>query len=158
MCGRAINNDNPWLEGRNAYKTLDDDFKNIEADVVIVQLGTNDCKSKYNATAKDISIAMSNLLRRIKEKTGSIILLISPSRIKGGNKITDKYYIGADEKTLELDKLYQQLALSKGYYFLSGLELETGEDGEHLTEKSHKLLCERVLNTIKYILEENFIQ
>lgn len=155
LCGRAINNENPWLEGRNAFRTLDKDFENINADLIIVQLGTNDCKSKYCLTAQEIVCQMAHLLKRIQIKSTGRILLISPAKIKSGNKVTDKYYVGAENKSQQLDKLYCDLANENDYFFVSGLDLETGEDGEHLTRESHSILGYRVEAIVESLIDKD---
>ena len=152
LCGRAINQENPWFEGRNSSKTIENDIRG-NYDLVLIQLGTNDCKSAYHLSAKEITQNLSCLLEKIESICNAQILIISPAKIKEGNKITDKYYVDAEEKTIEIDKLYQELAYNKDYLFVSGLDLETGEDGEHFTKLSPKELGNRVENCIQTWLE-----
>lgn len=144
LCGRAINNEGLWQKGRNAYKTCEQDIKGINPDLIVLQLGTNDCKHAYGNTSTDIIIALVELIHKMEKFTGAKFVLISPSRLKPGNKITDKYYKDAEKKTEELDALYKKLANINGYGFVSGLDLETGEDSEHLTIKGHKILSEKI--------------
>ena len=150
--GRAISNDNPWLDNRNASKTIEKDLEQISADVVIFQLGTNDCKSQYNLSAKEISKSMHNLAQKTKMLLHNPqIAIVSPAKIIEGNKITDKYYKGAENKSIELDKFYQKMCCKNNYTFISGIELQTGEDGEHLTKEAHKTLGQKVLFEITKI-------
>lgn len=155
LCGRAINNDNPWLEGRNANKTIEQDLKGInnKIDLCIIQLGTNDCKSAYNLTADKITQNMKNLIIKIKNKLNCEILLISPAIIKSGNKITDKYYVGAEKKSVELNDKYYNLSKQLNIDFISGIYAEVGEDGEHLTINGHKYLSEKINKKITEKLE-----
>lgn len=143
--GRAIANDNPWLEGRNASKTIETDLNGLSPELVIIQLGTNDCKNRYNLSATQIAEQLEVLASFIQEQTGAKIMILSPATIKEGNKITDKFYIGAEKKSQELNKTYLQLAKKNGYLFVSGTDLEVGEDGEHLTKYSHHRLGNRVM-------------
>lgn len=151
LCGRAINNDNPWLEGRNASKTIEQDLNEIKhkIDLCIIQLGTNDCKSSYNLTAKQIAENMKNLIFKIKNKLNCEILIISPAIIKSGNKVTDKYYVGAETKSLELNEEYLKLSNELNINFIYGTNAEVGEDGEHLTINGHKYLSEKINRKIK---------
>ena len=142
--GRGICVDNPWLDGRNASKTILEDLTNKHPDLTIIQLGTNDCKSRYGLSANEIVKQLEKLINTIKTKTNSSIMLISPALIHEGNKITDKYYKGAEQKTKELDKLYKKLCEKNGFAFVSGLDLSVGEDGEHFTLIAHKSLGEKV--------------
>jgi lysophospholipase L1-like esterase len=149
LCGRCIDNESPWLEGRNAYKTIEEDFNGMIPDMIIVQLGTNDCKHIYGNTATDIMISMTNLIHKMETLTQAKIMMLGPVRIKPGNKITDKYYKGAEGKSIQLNELYKKLSSSKGYGFVSGLDLETGEDGEHLTIGGHRTLSKLVVQELE---------
>ena len=143
--GRAIANDNPWLEGRNASTTIEQDILGLSPELVIVGLGTNDCKNRYNLSAQDIADELEILISFIVEQTGAKIMIVSPPTIKEGNKITDKFYVGGEKKSQELNKTYLSLAKKNEYMFVSGTDLEVGEDGEHLTRHSHHRLGERVM-------------
>lgn len=141
LCGRCIAHENRWLKNRNAMQTIKSDLKKYQnLDLVIVQLGTNDCKSEYGDSAIDITKNLQTLLRIIRTITKASITIISPAIIKENNKITMKYYIGAEKKSAELDKLFQALANKENYIFISGKTLELGEDGEHLTKLGHRQL------------------
>ena len=150
--GRAISNDNPWLDGRNATKTMEKDFENQHPDVVIFQLGTNDCKSQYNLSAQEITKQMELFAQKSKQLLHNPqVIIISPARIVEGNQITNKYYNGAESKSIELDKCYQKMCHENNYIFISGLKLQTGEDGEHLTKDAHRTLGRKVLHEINKI-------
>lgn len=155
--GRAIANDNPWLEGRNASLTIDSDINGLTPDLVIIQLGTNDCKSRYNLSATDIAEQLEVLASFIQNQTNCKILIISPATIKEGNKITDKYYVGAKKKSQDLNKTYLSMAKKNGFMFVSGTDLEVGEDGEHLTKYSHHRLSEKVLRALENFKENQKI-
>ena len=150
LCGRCIAHENKWLKNRNASVTVLDDLKDYkDLDLIIVQLGTNDCKSDYGDNAVKITQNFENLLKIIKHQTNAQIMIISPAIIKEDNKITQKYYIGAQGKSIELDSLYENMALMNNYGFISGKNLEIGEDGEHLTTNGHKQLGILVSSFVK---------
>ncbi len=150
LCGRAIRNENPWCIGRNATKTIINDInKNLDADLIILQLGTNDCKTQYNLTAQEITTQLQNLIKKIQSQYDAKIMIISPAKITPGTLITNKYYVGADKKCILLDKLYKKLAQENNYLFVSGLNAEVGEDGEHLTPAGHKFLSQNVLKALQ---------
>ena len=83
------------------------------------------------------------------------IVIISPAKIIEGNKVTDKYYKGAENKSIELDKCYKKMCCENNYTFISGIDLQAGEDGEHLTKEAHKILGQKVLFLIKKIKQIN---
>ncbi len=141
LCGRCIAHENRWQQGRNALKTIACDLKGFNnLDFVVVQLGTNDCKTEYDDPPEQITKNLEKLLKIIKEKTNAKIVVIGPPFLKENNKITQKYYIGAQEKSKKLNTLFEQMAEQNGFVFVSGIGLETGEDGEHLTKLGHKQL------------------
>ena len=149
VCGGCIAHENKWLENRNASVTICEDLKAFgDLDVVIVWLGTNDCKSMYGDTAKVIAGNLENLVKTIENITKAKMVLVSPVCINENTPITKKYYLGACEKSKALDTLYRELAERKGYAFVSGVDLEVGEDGEHLTLSGHKELSMRIQKII----------
>ena len=103
----------------------------------------------YNDRAEEICANLGVLAEIIKDKTGAKIMLISPPKIVENTKITSKYYVGGEEKSRKLNLLYERLAQDSGYMFVSGFDLEIGEDGEHLTKIGHQKLGERVAKNIK---------
>jgi len=150
LCGRCIAHENKWLKNRNATLTILEDIKNYkDLDLVIIQLGTNDCKSEYKNTALEITHNLNNLLKLIQCQTNAQILIIGPAIIRENNKITQKYYIGAQSKSIKLDELYKSMSQKNGYMYISGKDLEIGEDGEHLTVTGHNDLGKKVSLLVK---------
>ena len=153
LCGRCVAHENKWLKGRNAQTTIVEDLRKYNnLDLVIVQLGTNDCKSNYNDSPQAITKNLQKLLKNIKDITNAQIAIISPSIIHEDNKVTQRYYVGAEDKSKKLGSLYRSLAQNNNYIFVSSIDLEIGEDGEHLTKRGHQQLSQKVLNAIKPII------
>ena len=149
MCGRSINNEHQFLKNRNAMQTISTDLLAARnADVVILQLGTNDCKSQYNLSAQQIANNMGKLISLIKAQCKATIVLLSPPKICNGNVVTDKYYIGAESKSVMLDSEYAKLAKNLKCEFVSCLNAEVGEDGEHLTPAGHLEISKKVQECI----------
>jgi len=155
LCGRCIAHENKWLKNRNASETILNDLKDYkDIELIIVQLGTNDCKSEYGDSALTITQNLDRLLKLIQSQTTAQVIVISPAIIQENNKITQKYYVGAQEKSLELDSLYKNMAKKNNYGFISGKPLEIGEDGEHLTKSGHKQLGVMVSSLVKSLDKE----
>ena len=143
--GRCVAHENRWLKGRNAMGTIPEDLKQYsDLDFIVLQLGTNDCKTEYGDTAEDIARNIELLSVFMQEETGADVVVISPAEIKENNKITQKYYVGANQKSRELDSCLMKMAEKRGFGFVSGLDCEVGEDGEHLTACGHMQLGEKV--------------
>ena len=152
LCGRSIAHENPWLANRNASATIGEDLRHYpNLDLMIVQLGTNDCKSMYHDSPATITKNLDRLLKMIRQQTAAQIMLISPAQINENTPITQKYYQGAQSKTIALDRSYQDLAARHNLLFVSGLALSVGEDGEHLTKQGHRQLGQMVIAKVKDI-------
>lgn len=150
LCGRCIAHENRWLKNRNASATINSEISQYtNLDLIILQLGTNDCKSEYEDSPDVITKNLDMLLKIIQKHICVKIMIISPSKIIENNKITQKYYKGAQSKTIQLDSCYKRLAKQRDFLFISGLNLDVGEDGEHLTKLGHKQLGLQVLSKVK---------
>jgi len=67
LCGRCIAHENKWLKNRNASSTLTYDLQPYnDLDLVIIQLGTNDCKGEYEDTPEQITGNLEKLLNTKK--------------------------------------------------------------------------------------------
>ena len=154
--GRCVAHENRWLKGRNAMETIADDLKQYKnIDLAFIQLGTNDCKSEYGDSAVDIAQNIEVLAEFIERHTGAKMVIISPAEIKENSKITQRYYAGANEKSRELDACLMTLSTRKGFGFVSGLDCEIGEDGEHLTISGHGQLACKVNELFAETAKEN---
>ena len=165
LVGRAINEENPWLANRNATITFVSDFTKDKAqlkiedfDIIILMLGSNDCKTIYNKTAEQISSSLENLIKIIRANSKAKIILIAPPQLKSGTKIVDKHYINGPQKTQKLTKLYAKLAKNNDFEIISALNCDIGIDGEHLTETGHTQLKTLVSNLIKQNNYNNLIR
>ena len=154
LCGRTTSFEDKIRPGRNASQTfpviLESKFPFEKA---VIMLGTNDCKSIYRATAREISAGMENCLFALEKYIRSEdILLISPILL--GNKIAEKD-ADFDETSIatcaELKKSYQTLAASHGTRFLAASDVAKADekDDEHLNADGHYALFLATLDILK---------
>ena len=157
-----ISNDTrPGKEGKNGYEYLIPCLDTHDPiDLVILMLGTNELKSTYNKTAKEIGEMFEQyFVKVILERKSQIsdkypkLLIVTPPIVnedaeycKANNK-----YIGASKKSEELNYIYKLIAEKYNCYFLSNNGLKTGIDGVHLTKESHKRLAEELKEKISEI-------
>ena len=67
LCGRTTIFDDPLREGRCGIRMLPVVLETHNPiDIIVVMLGTNDCKSIYGATADFIGKGISKLIRQIR--------------------------------------------------------------------------------------------
>ena len=78
LCGRTTAFDDEECDGRNGLMALPAILKaNQPLDAAVIMLGTNDCKSAFNASSKEITAGLELCLKR----RINTILLSSPLRI-----------------------------------------------------------------------------
>ena len=119
---------------------------------VVLFLGTNDLKSKFNRSVEEIANALENKYIKFTREDLSNELTIVPKFIVIAPSIIDENkfegYEGATEKSKQFNKVFGAMASKNSCAFISNEFLECGVDGIHLTEKSHKLLAQKLFEII----------
>ncbi|MFT4006153.1 MAG: SGNH/GDSL hydrolase family protein [Lacrimispora sp.] len=122
-------------------------------DLVILSLGTNDCKSLFCASERVIARGMSRLVEVVKrfdygpDAAAPQILIISP--IHMGKEVSHSIFEAFDEesarKVRQLASLYEEIAVKYGCGFLDASRVAgPGTDQLHMDAESHKALAEAV--------------
>lgn len=156
------NDTRPGKEGKSGYDYLLPCLDSHDPiDLVVIMLGTNELKQKYNKTAKDVGelfeeYFVKSILNRksqITKKFPKLLIVVPPVVDEKANKKNraDSLYEGATPKSKELNSIYQEIAQRYNCYFLDNSKLETGIDGIHLTKESHRVLAELLTDKIKNI-------
>lgn len=151
-------------EGKNGYEYLIPCLDTHDPiDLVILMLGTNELKATYNKTAKEIGDILEEyfvktILNRKSQFKNSYpkLLVVTPPLVD--EKLNYKQrgtniYLGATQKSKDLNDIYKNIAEKYNCYFLSNDGLLTGIDGVHLTKESHKKLADLLEFKIKEIYE-----
>lgn len=123
-------------------------------------LGTNELKSTYNKTAKEIGIILEKyFVKTILNRKSQIdntfpkLLIICPPIVTENTGYCIEKYLGSEQKSKELNNIYKDIAFKNNCYFLENKKLKTGIDGVHLTEESHRKLAELLEEKIRQIYE-----
>jgi len=156
---------NPPYEGnKSGIRYLKPCLEQHSPQLLIIMLGTNDLKSKYDLSAVEICQGLSSLVKQTlnyyvapNKKTAAKILLICPPAIDEVGHYS-KMYAGGAEKSKQLAQLYQQCALKLNCTFLDAGTIITSsiEDGIHWQADQHQLLAEALEPLIeKLISDEN---
>lgn len=151
----------PGKEGKNGYEYLIPCLDTHDPlDLVILMLGTNELKSTYNKTAEEIGIILEkyfvqtilNRKSQIDNKFPKLLLICPPivTENTGYCKENNKY-LGAEQKSKELNNIYKNIAFKYNCYFIENKDLKTGIDGVHLTSNSHRKLAELLEEKIRKI-------
>lgn len=152
LCGRTTVFDDPLRDGRNSFKFLPTilESHNPVTDVIIM-LGTNDCKTVYNASAEVIGQGVERLINQVKScLPHSRILLVSLIHLGKGVWEQD-YDPEFSEASVEVSKklagVYSKIAEKESIDFLSASDAAQPSeiDREHLSEQGHKELARNIL-------------
>lgn len=163
LCGRTTIFDDPLRDGRRGTEMFSSILESHNPiDIIIIMLGTNDCKTVYGATADIIGKGVTKLIGQTHIYSGySKILLISPIHL--GEHVWKEDYDPEFSKesilvSKELAEVYKKVSKKENTYFLdASLHANPSSiDQEHLGEEGHAHLAEAVWNKIKEIekLEE----
>lgn len=142
--------DDPKHEGKNGEKYLKPCLQtHYPLDGVILMLGTNDLKERFDRTAEQITQGIETLISIIQnaeyhyDKDPKVILLVPPyidESIEGdsGN------FKGAGEKSKQLGNLYKKVAEEYATEFINVAQFVSPSkiDGYHFDQESQKKIAE----------------
>jgi len=122
---------------------------------IIVMLGTNDLKERFNLTAKDVCNHLEETIKLIKEEKIENVLIICPPEIV----IPQKEPLRADfmkgkETIKDLPKLFREVAEKYKCDFINAQDFVFSSkiDGFHLEPEAHKKLAEVLRDEILRII------
>lgn len=128
-------------------------------DLLIIMLGTNDTKDRYNVSAAEIGMGLETLLSKIfgfyQARAEKIrILLVAPVPL-GDVSQAVTFSNTSRDKSLHLSEIYSKLALTYGcsFYDAGSIIHNLGCDGIHLTAIAHSKLAAGLFPIIKRMLE-----
>jgi lysophospholipase L1-like esterase len=118
-------------------------------DIVLLFLGVNDLKKRFDLPAEDIARSAGSLVELIRQsgagRAGAVpaVLLIAPpplGKLSGYAEMLE----GGPEKSLQLGARYAEIARRMGCAFLdAGSVIRSSDiDGVHFEEKGHRTLGE----------------
>jgi len=148
-------NDRPFRSGLELLPVLMESHAPI--DLVIIMLGTNDLKKKFNSSIEEITKNIRALCQHIQScaynrqvKT----LLISPTHICEMKDEDANEFEGAIEKSHQFADHYQEVAIDLDMFFCNAAEIvETSKhDGIHWDADQHRLFAQYMKDQIRLIL------
>lgn len=158
--GRTTRWDDPIEPGRNGLASLRPCLDTHEPlDLVIVMLGTNDLKQRFNLTASDIAqsaaelTATAALFARDDAGQPARALLVAPAAVVTLTEF-DEMFAGAKEKSRQFSHYFR---LASGWYdvpfFDAGSVIVSSEkDGIHLDADEHRKLGEALAVEVRRLL------
>lgn len=156
LCGRTTVFSDELREGRRGLDTIGIAVESHNpVDLLILMLGTNDCKTRYNASAAIIAKGLEQTIIKARKNASQDfeLLIISPIHLgKGvGEEGFDPEF---DERSELVSKHlaaeYKKIALQYQATFLdaSTVAVPSETDREHLDESGHAALAEAIYHTI----------
>ncbi len=160
--GRTTVFDDPFSPERNGVKAVYSVMEtHYPVDLVIVMLGTNDCKNSYPGTPATIAYGAGKVVEEIKNFLypewcqKPEILMVSPIHIgadtaKSGCPTFDS---SSHEKSLHLAEYYEKEAEKQGVHFMdAALYAEPGYDNIHMDAAGHRSLAAAIAEKVRLIL------
>ena len=124
-------------------------------DLVIIMLGTNDCKARYGASANVIAKGLDQVIRkaRLYASQPFDLLVISPIHLGHGVGEQDfdpEFDQNSEFVSRNLADEYRKVALQNHAAFLNAADFASpsATDREHLNEAGHAALADAVYNKI----------
>lgn len=160
LCGRTTVFDDPLRDGRRGTELLPVLLETHKpVDLVVLMLGTNDCKIVYDASAQVIGKGIERLLEQIRRSNPAIkVLLISPIALGEGvweEGFDPEFDALSVERSRKLPKVYDKIARENQIDFLAASDYAepSKTDREHLNEEGHRRLSEGIIKKLETMLE-----
>lgn len=161
LCGRTLVAANPEKPRHTGITHLDAILRSQRPfDLMTIMLGTNDVKTIYGLSAKDIAQHLEQTLEFIKNKLeefGTLpkILIICPALVtKPKDKEIEDLMKPGIEIFKELPDLYKKVAEKYNCLYLNASDYVSSSeiDGYHMSAESHKILGGIIAEIIKKAL------
>lgn len=159
LCGRTTVFEDGLRPGRKAVNSLDPLLESqYPVDGVILMLGTNDCKSFYNASAYVIGKGIERCLDILEKYVApENILLVSPIYLGDDVWRPEKdpeFSSNSVATSKELRDVYADIAKRRGTAFLAASDYVTAStiDDEHMDEDGHKVFADVIYRKLEKII------
>ncbi len=159
LCGRTTVFEDGLRPGREGVKSLEPLLESqYPIDGVILMLGTNDCKTFYNASAYVIGKGIERCIDILEKYVApEKILLISPIHLGSDVWRPEKDPEFGDKSiatSMELKRVYESIAARRGTAFLAASDYVTASpvDDEHMDDEGHRIFADVVGNELDRII------
>lgn len=159
LCGRTSVFEDATRKGRKGIEWLPVLLEaHSPVDVVIIMLGTNDCKTYFHADAATIAGGVEALVRIVKEFDPQIeVVIVSPIAL--GERVWEEGYDPEfDERSVavskELPEVYREVASKWHAHFLAASDYAGPSeiDREHMDADGHRDFAGGIGNKIEQII------
>lgn len=158
--GRTTRWDDPMEQGRNGLTYLQpclDSHRPL--DMVMVMLGTNDLKQRFNLSASDIAQSAAGLasearrLGQTAEGAPPVVLLVAPPAVTTLTEL-DQMFAGAVEKSRQFSHYYRLAAKwnTLPFFDAGSVIVSSEKDGIHFDAGEHRTLGEALANEVQRLI------
>lgn len=155
LCGRTTVFQDELRTGRRGVEILPVLLEShAPLDLVIVMLGTNDCKTVYGASAEVIGMGIEKIISQIKSVSPQAkILLISPILLGEHvwkSEFDPEFSVESVQVSKKLKNVYKKIAEQNNCTFLAASDIAnpSEEDQEHLDAAGHEVLSKGIYESI----------
>ena len=156
LCGRTTVFQDELREGRRGLDLIGVTVEmQNPLDLMILMLGTNDCKTRYGASAAVIARGLDQVIRkaRLNASQHFDLLVISPIHLGHGVGEPDfdpEFDEKSESVSRNLANEYRKVALQNHAAFLNAADyaLPSVTDREHLDENGHAALADAIYDKI----------
>ena len=152
LCGRTTVFQDELREGRRGLDMIGVTVEmQNPLDLMILMLGTNDCKTRYGASAAVIARGLDQVIRKARKSSSRPfdILVVSPIHLGKGVGEPDfdpEFNETSEAVSRNLASEYRKVALQNHADFLNAADFASpsATDREHLNEAGHAALAEAI--------------
>jgi len=158
---RTTDLDDPTKPGKNGFAYLRPCLETHNPiDIIVLMLGTNDMKERFQREPKDIAGGIEKLILEIRttalndQGKAPKVILISPPLVDGSVAGVDEKYKGADQKSKQLAALYRKIAQEYDLEFIDCTQhaSPSKKDGYHFEPEGHAALAQAIFEKITTII------
>lgn len=154
--------EDPYEQGKKGLDYLLPCLESHHPDFVVLMLGTNDLKSRFNLTASDISKGAARLVQVIQNFQHGFmdkapeVLLVSPTHVLEVDPLKEGFE-NAEEKSKQLGHYYELRAKELGCHFIDAAEFirPCEHEGIHWQLEQHSAFADKLSELIPTLLPEN---
>ncbi|MCQ2515515.1 MAG: GDSL-type esterase/lipase family protein [Saccharofermentans sp.] len=158
LCGRTTIFEDALRVGRSGIKLLPVLLEAHRPDVLVIMLGTNDCKTLYGASAGVIAKGIEMLIKAAEQFDSNLkVLVVSPIHLKhgvGDEGFDPEFNENSVNVSHELAKEYKKVADKHKTAFLDAslIAIPSDADREHMDPYNHALLADAIEERVKELL------
>lgn len=144
VCGRTSIFEDAFCAGRCGITDIRDAVRAARPAVLLLMLGTNDCKAQFASDAAGIARGMEQLaLAALTEQPDLHVVLVSPVLIRPEALACGDYDAASLTASQGLAAAYAAVATRRGWGFYDAARVAVASpvDGEHLTAQGHAALA-----------------